>query len=108
MNANSALAAAAFRLHLGSQIPDVDTKLRRALSASGSSSSSSSSGSTTATSISSTCGSTSSSSSANDPRHHAPALENANLEHIAAAVQPLGRTIQRVTNNLPQLAARIT
>jgi hypothetical protein len=89
VNANSAFAAAAFRLHLGSQIPDVDAKLRRALSASSSSRASGS-------------------SSPNDPRHHAPTLENANLEHIAAVVQPLGRTVQRVANNLPQLAARIT
>jgi hypothetical protein len=120
VNANSTFAAAAFALHLGSQISDVDAKLRRALSTGsvGGATSASSVGSPTnagsAISAGSTSSSTTSTSSAttitstNDPRNYIATLQNANLEHIPAESQPLGRTVQGVAESLPQPAARIT
>jgi hypothetical protein len=85
VNADSAFAAAAFPLHIGSQISNVDPKPRGALST---------------CSVSSVC--------AHDPGHHAASLEDANLEHIAAASHPLGRAVEGVAESLPQSAGRIT
>jgi hypothetical protein len=82
VNADSAFAAAAFPLHIGSQISNVDPKSGQALSVS--------------------------SVRAHDPSHYAACLEDANLEHIAATSHPLGRAIEGVTESLPQPAGRIT
>jgi hypothetical protein len=85
VNADSAFAAAAFPLHIGSQISNVDPKSGQALSI---------------CSVSSV--------RAHDPSHYAACLEDANLEHIAATSHPLGRAVEGVTESLPQPAGRIT
>jgi hypothetical protein len=45
--------------------------------------------------------------SAHDPGHDVATLENANLEHAAAASQSIGRAVQRITEGLLKLAGRI-
>jgi hypothetical protein len=72
VNADSTLSAAAFPFHLGSQISNVDSKLRRARSV-----------------------------SAHDAGHYIAGLEDANLEHAAAVSYLLGRAVQGVTERLP-------
>jgi hypothetical protein len=82
VNADSAFSTAAFPLHPGSQIADVDSKLPATL--------------------------TVHSFRAHDPGYYVAGLEDANLEHMAAVRHPLGRAVQGVTESLSQPAGRIT
>jgi hypothetical protein len=81
VNADSALTAAAFPLHPGSQVSNIDSKLCRTLGLGR--------------------------VSAHDPGHYVAGLEDASLEHISAVNNPLGRAEQRVAEGLPELAGRI-